>query len=72
MLKLKPDERPDSAEEFDRVLASAYSVLSAVGPIRLVDDGAVSRDEVQEARAKSFLALAIQLPRRKNLGPLIW
>ena len=53
-LKLKPDERPDSAEEFDRVLASAYSVLSAVGPIRLVDDGAVSRDEVQEARAKSF------------------
>lgn len=53
-LKLKPAERPDSAEDFDRVLASAYSVLSAVGPIRLVDDGALARDEIQQARSKSF------------------
>ena len=53
-LKLKPAERPDSTEDFDRVLASAYSVLSAVGPIRLVDDGALSRGEIKEVKESSF------------------
>jgi serine/threonine protein kinase len=38
-LKLKPSERPNGTVDLDRVLASAYAVLSAVGPIRLVDDG---------------------------------
>jgi|GEM_PF-5937640 len=53
-LKLKPHERPDSTEEFVRVLASAYSVLSAVGPIRLVDDGALSRGEIKAVKESSF------------------
>lgn len=42
-LKLQPDLRPRTAGEVQRALSEAYTVLSAVGPIRIVPEGGLIR-----------------------------
>ena len=44
-LKLQPDLRPESAAVVAATLEEAYTVLSAVGPIRVVPEGGVVREQ---------------------------